>query len=175
MTESALNEMFHLINKVHFNGEISTIPVVWNSRLTSTAGRCHSIRNRYTGANTPTKIDLSLGIFRNENMDAGKIRETLIHEMVHAYLLQTKNLGGHGWQFQSMMTRITGVRKNHRCHNFNTEGLGRKAQAKNVQVICDRCGVVRTRSRMPKNPDAGYTHKGCGARVTFRKASPIFG
>jgi len=167
MTEVMLNQMFDAINQAHFEGMISTIPVKWNSRLTSTAGRCHFTKRM--GVSTPTKIDLSLGIFRNENMDASKIRETLIHEMVHAYLLQVKNLGGHGYEFQSMMTRITGVRKNHRCHTLDTAGLGRKTQPKNVQLICDRCGVVGTRSRMPKNPRATYYHKGCGASLSFRK------
>jgi predicted RNA-binding Zn-ribbon protein involved in translation (DUF1610 family) len=68
-----------------------------------------------------------------------------------------------------MMTRITGVRKNHRCHNFDTSGLGRKVQSKNIQLVCDRCGVVGTRSRMPRNPRAVYYHKGCGASLMFRK------
>ena len=56
----------------------------------------------------------------------GKIYTTMAHEMTHAYLLQEYNESGHTENFQNIMTRITGIEKNHRCHSYNVEGLRNK-------------------------------------------------
>ncbi len=169
-----IEAMFARLNNEHFNNEIPNIPVVWNNRMTTTAGYCRyrkftpshpegswAARNRIE----PYKIDLSVQLFRNENFDIEKIERTLVHEMVHAYLIHKYSEKGHTPRFQRMMTRITGEYKNHRCHSYNTEGLRRK-QAKNVMWHCGGCGAEGRKVRMPK-ANRVYSCRTCKGRVTF--------
>jgi len=166
-----IKAMFIRLNDEHFDGQIPDIPVVWNTRMTTTAGYCRykneGMISMRVSIIEPYKIDLSDKLFRNEGYDLAKIERTLIHEMVHAYLVHKYNEKGHTPRFQRMMTRITGEYKNHRCHNYNTAGLRRK-QAKNVLWSCQGCGVEGRKARMPK---AGriYTCRSCGSRVTFTR------
>ena len=170
-----IKAMFHRLNDEHFNGEIPDIPVVWNTRMTTTAGYCRYRRVRKDGPSTPVtrssrtlepyKIDLSDKLFRHLDFDADKIERTLIHEMVHAYLVHKFNEKGHTRRFQNMMIRITGEYKNHRCHNYDTVGIKRK-QEKKVKWSCSGCGVEGWRVRMPK-VNRGYTCRRCGSSVTF--------
>ena len=162
-----IKEMFHALNVKHFDGEIPDIPVVWNTRMTTTAGYC-----RYKRAPVPpywmvelevVKIDLSDKLFRSLGYDLAKIERTLIHEMVHAFLIHKYNEKGHTARFQRMMTEITGERKNHRCHNYNTEAVGRK---KKYFLICERCGAEHGMARKPKY--SAYKHRGCGGRMVLR-------
>ena len=185
MTRPNIKAMFIRLNDEHFNGEIPDIPVVWNNRMTTTAGYCRYKRsrlveafaNRYAGGQTlePTKIDLSDKLFRNEGYDLAKIERTLIHEMVHAFLVHKYNEKGHTRRFQQMMTNITGEYKNHRCHNYNTEGLRRK-QEKKVKWTCTGCAAEGWKARMPKRPN-GHICRGCRSRVVFvdtrKKASSV--
>ena len=181
MNRPNIKAMFHRLNDEHFNGEIPDIPVVWNTRMTTTAGYCRYQRSRVLALMgnrqelTVTKIDLSVKLFRNLDYDLAKIERTLIHEMVHAYLVHKYNEKGHTPRFQRMMTNITGEYKNHRCHNYDTTGL-RRTQAKNVHWQCQGpCGAEGRKARMPK---AGriYTCRTCRGRVKFtdrRKASSV--
>jgi predicted SprT family Zn-dependent metalloprotease len=169
-----IKAMFVRLNNEHFNGEIPDLPVVWNTRMTTTAGYCryrnvaglrHHPFNKQARELKPYKIDLSDQLFRKLDYDIDKIERTLTHEMVHAYLVHKYNEKGHTRRFQRLMTNITGEYKNHRCHNYNTEGLRRK-QEKNVVWGCDGCGTQGRRVRMPK-ANRIYTCRTCGGRVTF--------
>jgi len=178
-----IKAMFVRLNDEHFNGEIPDLPVLWNTRMTTTAGYCRykntgilrlNAYNRQSRELEPYQIDLSVQLFRNENYDLAKIERTLTHEMVHAYLVHKYNEKGHTRRFQQMMTNITGEYKNHRCHNYNTSGLRRK-QAKNVKWACTGCGMEGRKARMPK-PNRIYTCRTCGGRVKFtdlRKSSSV--
>lgn len=176
MIRPDIKKMFVELNKMHFNGEIPDIPVVWNGRMTTTAGYCRYRRSSMVetfnrgGQNlTPIKIDLSDKLFRTLDYDLAKVKRTLIHEMVHAYLCHKFNEKGHTPRFQRMMTDITGEHKNHRCHNYDTTGLKRK-QVKKVQAECGRCGVTYQKARMPKHAGySSYTHRGCGGTITFSR------
>lgn len=168
-----LKAMFHRLNFEHFDNEIPEIPVVWNTRMTTTAGYCRYQRSRVLALMgnrqelTVTKIDLSEKLFRNEGYDLAKIERTLIHEMVHAFLIHKYNEKGHTRRFQSIMTQITGEDKNHRCHNYNTEGIKRK-QDKKIHCKCNRCGYVYHKARMPKHAaHSSYTHRKCGGKIEF--------
>ncbi len=161
-----VNEMFDRLNQEHFNGEVPKIPVEWNNRLRTTAGRCHSRwTNRRRREMEPTKIDLSNQLFASNGWNQEEVERTLIHEMVHAYLMHKYNNATHDWQFQSTMTRITGEWKNHRCHNYETAAV---QNTRNIEVVCPVHGVVGHRARMPK---AGlrYTHRNCGEHLTFTR------
>lgn len=167
MIRPDIKAMFHQLNDEHFNGEIPDMPVVWNTRMTTTAGYCRykKTRSDWAGSLTPWKIDLSDKLFRNEGYDLTKIRRTLIHEMVHAFLIHKYNEKGHTARFQRMMCDITGEYKNHRCHSYNTEGLRRK-QAKNVKWECTGCGASGWKVRMPK-ANRRYTCRSCRCVVRF--------
>ncbi len=168
-----IKAMFHRLNDEHFNGEIPDIPVVWNTRMTTTAGYCRYKRSGLAesfsrGGQTlePYKIDLSDKLFRHLDFDLDKIERTLTHEMVHAYLVHKYNEKGHTRNFQNMMIRITGEYKNHRCHNYDTVGI-RKPQEKKVKWTCSRCGFEGWKARMPRNSNRIYKHNGCGGTVEF--------
>tara|TARA_R110000824_G_scaffold54925_5_gene151485 strand:+ start:449 stop:991 length:543 start_codon:yes stop_codon:yes gene_type:complete len=162
-----IKEMFVELNEQHFNGEIPDIPVVWNTRMTTTAGYCRYRRS--AGQLRPMKIDLSEKLFRNMDFDLSKVKRTLVHEMVHAYLCHKFNEKGHTPRFQRMMTNITGEHKNHRCHNYDVAGLQKK-QAKKIHCECNRCGFTYQKVRMPKHAGyTDYTHRGCGGVISFTR------
>jgi len=168
-----IKTMFVELNDEHFGGKIPDIPVVWNKRMTTTAGYCRYKRSRVLALMgdrqelTVTKIDLSYQLFEKLGFDIDKVKRTLIHEMVHAFLVHTYNERGHKWRFQQMMTDITGEYKNHRCHNYDTEGLRRK-QVKKIHCKCSRCGFVYHKARMPKHAAySDYKHRGCGGKIEF--------
>ena len=78
----------------------------WSKRMTLCAGTC-----QYSSLNSCT-ITLSQPLlqYRSNN----EIKETLIHEMIHAYLFLTdpsacKESGGHGKEFQQLMEFINGI------------------------------------------------------------------
>ena len=160
-------KLFDELNQEHFEGKITKIPVKWNSRMRTTAGYCKF--KKRSEIFTPIRIELSKKLFQNENWDKEKIKRTLIHEMVHAYLLEFHNERGHTSRFQSMMTMITGEYKNHRCHNYNVEGLRNE---KNVVATCPRCGVVGKRSRLP-NARLVYKCSKCKSKISWTKTLKI--
>ena len=174
--EINLEEIFDKINSEHFNCKINKIPCVWNKRLRVCAGKCFytkkinkisldyfKVQSMYEL--TPTKIELSYKLFENNNWDMEKIYTTMAHEMTHAYLLQEYNESGHTQNFQDIMTRITGIDKNHRCHSYNVDGLRNKRKA---YFICE-CGQTEGyRMRMP-NKGQSYTARCCGGKVYFSK------
>ena len=160
-----ISAMFVQLNDKHFNGEIPDIPVVWNTRMTTTAGYCRYKRDNFYCILAPTKIDMSDKLFRHLDYDLDKIERTMIHEMVHAYLIHKYNEKGHTARFQRMMTNITGEYKNHRCHSYDTVGIKRK-QEKKVKWTCSGCNANGWKVRMPKRP-FGHICRGCRSPVTF--------
>jgi predicted SprT family Zn-dependent metalloprotease len=171
-----IKAMFVRLNNEHFNGEIPDIPVVWNARMTTTAGYCRYKRSgivetftRREQALEPTKIDMSDKLFRHLDYDLEKIERTMIHEMVHAYLVHKYNEKGHTARFQRMMTNITGEYKNHRCHSYDTVGIKRK-QEKKVKWECSNCPAEGWKVRMPKRPN-GHICRACRGRVSFMDMS----
>ena len=165
-----LNIMFDELNKKHFDDKITKIPCYWNDKMRVCAGKCvyKKSYNAFKSADYyPIKIELSYKLFKNNNMDMEKITNTMIHEMCHAYLVEHFNERGHTARFQSLMTKITGVSKNHRCHNYNVEGLRNERK---IAYSCE-CGLAEgTRSRMPK-AGVTYTARCCGSIVKFYRKS----
>lgn len=160
-----IQEMFDNLNKKHFNGEVPPVRVVWNGRMTTTAGYC-----RYRGRKRdihPYQIDLSIQLFRNNNWDGGKIERTLVHEMVHAFLIHKYGEKGHTARFQNMMVEITGEYKNHRCHNYDVEGL-KRTQEKKFFWSCVDCGNNGKRVRPPM-PNRNYYCASCRGVVKITR------
>jgi predicted SprT family Zn-dependent metalloprotease len=161
-----IKTMFAEFNALYFENKIPTdLPVVWNTRMTTTAGYC---RYKTIGwSMIPTKIDLCDKLFRTMDYNETEIRETLLHEMTHAYLMVTRNNGSHDWEFQSMMDRVTGKYKNHRTHSYDVSKISRK-QEKKILGTCEWCGYEYKMVRMPKHAKyATYTHRGCGGPIVF--------
>ena len=155
-----LKKMFVEINNDHFGGTIKDIPIIWNDKLRVCAGQCFYNKKSMI----PTRIALSSKLF-TKNWDIEKIKRTLIHEMVHAYLIQEFDEPGHTQKFQDIMTAITGEDINHRCHDYDVEGLRNKKQ---VRYWCPCGQTTGSRSRMPK-ADSVYKAKCCGGIVEFKK------
>lgn len=163
MNKPDLVELFNHLNSKHFNNVIHSIPVVWNTRMRTTAGYCRFKRQLH--GVVPTQIDLNKRLFHNLNWDLSKIERTLVHEMVHAYLAQEFNDTKHSKRFQMKMVEITGEFKNHRCHDYDVSELQEKRK---VVIKCGNCGVIGRRSRMPKK-SLGYHCKKCKGPVFFLK------
>jgi len=164
-----ITNMFHELNAKHFAGEIPVIPVVWNTRMTTTAGyaRYKRIGGRWSEVIEPTKIELSDKLFNSLGYPISKIERTLIHEMVHAFLFHKHNEPGHTRRFNNIMNRITGEYKNHRCHSYDTSKVRRK-NTKKVKCICTKCGYEYRKARMPKYAGRSvYRHRNCGGEVEF--------
>jgi predicted SprT family Zn-dependent metalloprotease len=169
-----IKAMFIRLNDKHFDGEIPNIPIVWNARMTTTAGYCRyrnagqvfsELRHRRPVVIEPYQIDMSDKLFEHLDYDLSKIERTMIHEMVHAYLVHKYNEKGHTARFQRMMTRITGEYKNHRCHSYDTVGIKRKQERK-VKWECSGCPSEGWKVRMPKRPH-GHICRACRGTVTF--------
>ena len=174
ITPPDISAMFDEINELHFNGKITKIPTNWNSRLRTTAGYCRFKRLKIIygfDEFIPVKIELNKRLFEKSGYDRAMVYKTLAHEMTHAYLLEHHNEKGHTARFHNIMTRITGIRKNHRCHNYDVEGLVEK---KSIVISCPTHGEIGFRKRMPK---AGLTYKckRCKSKVTFYKKTSFKG
>ena len=97
-------ELFSYYNKSFFNNVLEACELKWSKRMTSCAGLC------YYSSNTCT-ISLSQPLlqFRSNN----ELKETLLHEMIHAYLFLTEPAacqgGGHGKEFQYLMNFINEI------------------------------------------------------------------
>lgn len=166
MNNQQIENLFSSLNSEYFNDHVPEIPVAWNKRLRTTAGRC-----AYKGTNksiSPTKIELSYKLFQSLNWNSESIKNTLLHEMTHAYLIEKYNDVSHGDRFQSVMTKITGKNINHTYHSYDISSLQNR---KNVEVFCPLCNsILFYRSRMPSK-GKNFTHDKCGSRVEFRKKS----
>ncbi|KAH6936343.1 hypothetical protein HPB50_016204 [Hyalomma asiaticum] len=85
--------LFSIFTREIFADKLPAGEISWNSRLTSTAGRCFYLPNyKY-------RVELSLKLLRS----AEQTRDTLLHELCHAgvWCLHNANRGGHGelWKF----------------------------------------------------------------------------
>ena len=167
MEQPNLHRMFVKLNIEHFNCEVPAIKLRWNRRLTTTSGYCRYSRNGEELE--PTEISLSDKLFSSLGYPIDKIENTLVHEMTHAYLVHKYNERGHTRRFQEIMTRITGVKKNHRCHSYDVSAVRQK---RTIAVHCQVCGNLGHRARMPRGYrqlGVTFTHKGCGGKITLRR------
>jgi len=157
-----LSALFAEYNAEHFNNTIPEVPVIWNSRLSVTAGRIHY--NKRVGS--IQKVELSESIFAKMDYSLAEIRETLLHEMVHAYLIYYRRDDSHGRQFQNMMCRIMGEYKNYTYHSYEVKN--NKRRERDVAVICEHCGTIGYRKNLSSRR---LFHTGCNGRVTLRRIS----
>lgn len=94
--------LFRLFNEKYFWYKLLTVCVDWSKRMTSCAGICS-----YQGYGGLCKITLSEPLLKLRPRK--DLIETLLHEMIHAYLFVThnnKDRDGHGPEFHKHMYRI---------------------------------------------------------------------
>lgn len=114
--DSLVKNLYLLFNKYVFGGKLpDDMKISWKSRLTSTAGycRCSSVPIRQCS------IELSPRLLNT----AGKLRDTLIHELCHAAVfLITKEFDSHGsfWRYWTTKASVvfSSLPPITRCHSY---------------------------------------------------------
>ncbi|KAF9361188.1 hypothetical protein BGX26_005282 [Mortierella sp. AD094] len=97
-----LHQLFLVFNDQYFESKLSACEVRWSPRMTRCAGLCYyQSRAQYCSI----RLSEPLLKFRPES----DYIDTLLHEMIHAYLFVTQAIqdhDGHGADFQHHMNRI---------------------------------------------------------------------
>ena len=154
-----LGKLYNELNLIYFGGELPpNIPVYFNVQLKSTIGRMiYETRTRKVVA-----IEMSADAFKRAGWKPEMFFDTLIHEMVHAWVEVNKlpkGDDGHGGAWLNKMNMIFGhkPKKEHQYADAKTYKM-------RYCVKC-RCGASeRTTALKPKKSD--YTGKYascCGA------------
>jgi len=137
-----LQLLYAMLNARHFGGCLRAYRIVYNQRLTSVAGRI---------GHRPPIIELSAPLLIR-HPDA--LADTLLHEMVHAWLEQYGLPNGHGAAFKRKM-RDVGLTSIYHYLPVQT----RRSQRRYV-LSCPRCRAELMRRQRP------------GFRVSCARCSP---
>ncbi|XP_026280341.2 DNA-dependent metalloprotease SPRTN-like [Frankliniella occidentalis] len=111
--------LFSQFNERFFWSKLYSVEVKWSPRMTSCAGVCV-----YQGRSGFCSVRLSLPLLKLRPRK--DLVETLLHEMIHAFLFVTKNnrdRDGHGPEFHKHMNRINQEAGTHISvyHSFHDE------------------------------------------------------
>ncbi|KAL5108328.1 SprT-like domain-containing protein Spartan [Taenia crassiceps] len=111
--------LFAAFDAQYFGGRLSSVEVRWSHRMTLCAGRCI-----YEASGGLCSIRLSEPLLKYR--PRSDLVETLLHEMIHAFLFVTQNnrdRSAHGPSFQFHMNRINKCAKTNITiyHNFHDE------------------------------------------------------
>ncbi len=148
---SELQLLFARLNSDHFAGEIPAHKLAYNVRFSNLAGRI---------TYKPPLIELSPKHFENQ---PEALRDTLLHEMIHAWLYARKENSGHTARFKKKMREL-GLRS-----IFHDLGATpRRESTKRFILRCDACRLEVLRK---KRPPALVS---CG-RCSRRAYDPRFG
>eukprot|EP01089_Gocevia_fonbrunei_P004336 TRINITY_DN14351_c0_g1_i2.p1 TRINITY_DN14351_c0_g1~~TRINITY_DN14351_c0_g1_i2.p1 ORF type:complete len:263 (+),score=32.96 TRINITY_DN14351_c0_g1_i2:112-900(+) len=152
--------LFRHYNISYFSSKLDSVVLQWSNRMTLCAGLCV-----YTSTNGACTIKLSEPLLKfRPNTD---VINTLIHEMIHAYLFMIKcndNHNDHGVEFTKKMNEINQKEGTNITvfHNFNDEVEFYRTH----WWKCDKCNNIIKRSinRAPNKYDNGwYDHlRECG-------------
>jgi predicted SprT family Zn-dependent metalloprotease len=128
-----LQLLFAQYNWMHFRGEIPTYRIAYNARFSNCAGRI---------TYKPPLIELSPKHLAGK---AGELRETLLHEMIHAWLHALGKSPGHTATFKKKMREL-GLRSIY-------HDLGRATplneSTKRYILRCGKCTMELLRKRKP--------------------------
>ena len=132
--ECELQLLFAQLNSLHFGGEVPAYRIAYNGRLTSVAGR---ITYR------PPLIELSIPLL---SAHPGTLPQTLLHEMVHAWLHARRMPSGHGSPFKRKMIEIglTSI--------YHSLPVPRRRSRLRYRLCCPRCRAELIRRRRPGVP-----------------------
>ena len=99
-----LNLLFEELNQRHFEGLLSPLPLSWNPRLKTSAGRFFSGSRRLWSVRPP-RIEIARYLVEVKD-GLLHIRNALAHEMIHYWLWDRKRPYGHTNEFKSKMNEI---------------------------------------------------------------------
>ncbi|MEO6990920.1 MAG: SprT-like domain-containing protein [Candidatus Baltobacteraceae bacterium] len=130
---ATLQLMFASLNNEFFGGEIPTHRIAYNARFSNLAGRI---------TYKPPLIELSPKHFEQK---PEALRETLLHEMVHAWLYARGENPGHTATFKKKMRQLGLVSI---YHDLGT-AVPRRESPRRYILRCDRCTMELLRKRYP--------------------------
>lgn len=126
--------LFTLFNEKVFGSKLK-LDVVWNKKLTTTAGRY-----KYTTNSKISYIELSEKVLTS----ADRLRCTLIHEMCHAATWEFDKQKGHGSAWKSWAKQANKVFPElpiiEVCHNYNIDYK--------YTYQCEMCGAKYVQNRL---------------------------
>ncbi len=110
LPDTNLHPIFDELNQQHFKGELPLPHLVWNPRLSSTAGRfCPGSRAFFR----PRPPIIEVATYLSELPDgAMHVRDTVLHEMIHYYLWHRNRPHGHTAEFHAIMRKVGAKRYN---------------------------------------------------------------
>jgi predicted SprT family Zn-dependent metalloprotease len=146
-----LQLLFAQLNNEHFGGEIPTHRIAYNGRFSNLAGRI---------TYKPPLIELSP---RHFERCPEALRDTLLHEMIHAWLFARGENPGHTAKFKRKM-RDLGLDSIY--HELGT-AVPRRESTRRFILRCDHCTMEVLRKRRPP------AHVSCG-RCSRRTYDPRY-
>jgi predicted SprT family Zn-dependent metalloprotease len=135
-SETDLQLLFAELNNYYFNGEVPVCRIRYNGRFSNSAGRI-------TYSERPLLIELSPKHFKEHPHEA--LRDTLLHEMIHAWLYDKNGDTGHGAAFRKKMRECGMTSIYHDLGNvkpFNES-------VKRYILRCEKCALELLRRRLP--------------------------
>jgi len=147
--------LYQFYNQEIFKSQLSTnLSIKWNERLISAAGRCMY--------EPKLSIELSPKIIKRDRF---KLRDILLHEMVHAVAFIKNKEYGHGETFykiadqvERLLPKIPTVK---RCNSYKIDykftyycvdcGMKYNRQKRTINVNLDTCGECRGKLKMKQN------------------------
>jgi predicted SprT family Zn-dependent metalloprotease len=128
-----LQMLFAQFNFRYFDGEIPAFRIAWNARFSNVAGRI---------SYKPPLIELSPKHLRGK---PDELRETLLHEMIHAWLYARGESPGHTPAFKRKMREL-GLRSIY--HDLGS-AAPLNPSTKRYILRCEKCGMELLRRRKP--------------------------
>lgn len=128
-----LQLLFAELNNLHFDGEIPAHRIAYNARFANLAGRI---------TYKPPLIELSPKHFK-DNFEA--LRETLLHEMIHAWLFARGENPGHTPAFKKKMREL-GLGSIY--HDLGTAPPLNGSEKRYI-IRCQKCALEALRKRRP--------------------------
>lgn len=139
-SEADLQLLFARLNYEFFNGEAPDCKIRYNERFSNAAGRT-------TYGAYPLQIELSPKHFRRY---PEALRETLLHEMIHAWCYAKFRDTGHGPRFKRKL-RECGL---HTIYHELGSVAPLKESAKRYILRCERCTFEVLRRARPGRPSS---------------------
>ncbi len=128
-----LQLLFAQYNFIHFDGEIPAFRIAYNARFSNVAGRI---------TYKPPLIELSPKHLRGKPAD---LRDTLLHEMIHAWLHARGENPGHTPAFKRKMREL-GLSSIY--HDLGS-AAPLNPSTKRYLLRCEKCGMELLRRRKP--------------------------
>lgn len=147
---SELQLLFARLNNELFGGEIPAHRIAFNARFGNLAGRI---------TYKPPLIELSPKHFERH---PEALRETLLHEMIHAWLFSRGENPNHGAAFKAKMHEL-GIGSIY--HDLGSASPRRPGSRRFI-LSCERCGMEILRKRRP--PGAASCGRCSGRRFDTR-------